>query len=185
MPANKDRLYVALHARSGKPKMPGLEDTYHWTLLVGPKAEPQSGGQGTRFHAKETWTSVGDPPTPRAVWSYTEETVPLHPTQMLLVRIVIGKVKDKSRLRAVLERAPVRSGEPGWNCVTWVRDAFHEVLQDGKALDTAVDNWELVRDTAMRYVERKKAGHRFDGQGEYDLSRPPTWDMLRGEELIL
>lgn len=28
MPSNKDRLYVALFARGGAPKMPGLEDTY-------------------------------------------------------------------------------------------------------------------------------------------------------------
>jgi len=26
MPSNKDRLYVALYARGGKVKMPGLED---------------------------------------------------------------------------------------------------------------------------------------------------------------
>lgn len=27
MPSEKDRLYVALYARGGMPKMPGLEDT--------------------------------------------------------------------------------------------------------------------------------------------------------------
>jgi hypothetical protein len=27
MPSNKERLYITLYARSGAPKMPGLEDT--------------------------------------------------------------------------------------------------------------------------------------------------------------
>ncbi|POR35771.1 Uncharacterized protein TPAR_04048 [Tolypocladium paradoxum] len=184
MPSNKDRLYLALYARGGAPQMPGLEDSYHWAFVTGPKVEPKSGGQGTRFHAKEGLISVGEPPTPQWVWTYEEKPIPLQPTQMLLVRVVIGKIKDQHRVRATFERTPIRSEVPGWNCVAWAEEAFRELLRDRKALDKAVDNWDLVRDTAMWYVEQKKADHRFDGQGQYDQSRAATWDMLLGEELI-
>ncbi|PYI06130.1 hypothetical protein BO78DRAFT_461497 [Aspergillus sclerotiicarbonarius CBS 121057] len=52
MPSNKDRLYVALYARGGAPTMPGKEDTYHWTLIIGPKIKTQ-GKMGVQYHAKE------------------------------------------------------------------------------------------------------------------------------------
>ncbi|KAI0426084.1 hypothetical protein F5Y09DRAFT_334430 [Xylaria sp. FL1042] len=71
MPSEKDRLYVALYARGGVPTMPGLEDTYHWALIVGPKTESEN--------------SRG------SVWEYEERTISMATTSMLLVRIMVGK----------------------------------------------------------------------------------------------
>lgn len=34
------------------------------------------------------------------------------------------------------------------------------------------------------YVERKKAAHRFDGQGQYDQSKAATWNMIKGVEQV-
>ncbi|KAH8742342.1 hypothetical protein F5883DRAFT_513450 [Diaporthe sp. PMI_573] len=102
MPSEKDRLYVALYARGGAPTMPGLEDTYHWALIVGPKTESE-GSQGHRFHAKERLGFVGSPPVAQSVWQYEELDIPMVPTSMLLVRIVVGKVKSMSRLRSIFE----------------------------------------------------------------------------------
>lgn len=121
---------------------------------------------------------------PQWVWTYEEKPIPLQSTQMLLVRIVVGKIKDQRRVRAAFERTPIRSEVPGWNCVAWAEEAFHQVSQEHRALDKVVDNWGSVRDTAMWYIEHKKASHRFDGQGQYDQSRAATWDMMSGQELI-
>ncbi|KAK5988027.1 hypothetical protein PT974_12163 [Cladobotryum mycophilum] len=99
---NKDRLYVALYARGGAPKMPGLEDTYHWALIVGPKSE-SSGSHGSRFHAKESLGFVGNPPVAQSVWQYEERQISMAPTSMLLVRVLVAKVKNMSQLRSIFE----------------------------------------------------------------------------------
>ena len=102
-------------------------------------------------------------------------------TSMLLIRIVVGKVKDMSRLRAIFEGTPVRPEVEGWNCVEWVKEALLTAIKDGKALGTSAGDWKSVRDTAMWYVESKKAAGRF--RSPQDESKPPTWDMLGNAEL--
>jgi hypothetical protein len=102
---------------------------------------------------------------------------------MLLVRIVVGKVEDMKRLRSLLERTPLRPEVTGWNCVSWVQEALMSAIHDGKALGTSAKDWETVRDTAMWYVEKKKAAHRFDGTVHFDPDKVATWDMLDGVEL--
>ncbi|KXJ84944.1 hypothetical protein Micbo1qcDRAFT_186820 [Microdochium bolleyi] len=129
MPSGKDRLYVALYARGGDPTMPGLEDKYHWALIVGPKLE-SSASRGYRFHAKEKLSFVG---------METSMTA----TSMLLVRIMVGK------------QIPVRPEIEGWNCVGWDSSALSKAasswdLETAKRFDgtynydpTKVPTWDL------------------------------------------
>lgn len=49
---------------------------------------------------------------------------------------------------------------------------------------TSNTDWSTIRDTAMHYVEGKKAQHRFDGKGNFDLSKVATWDMLERKGLV-
>ncbi|RWA06985.1 hypothetical protein EKO27_g8122 [Xylaria grammica] len=157
---------------------------YHWALIVGPGPDlgPESGGM--RFHVKEAFNAASVPPWSQLAWAYEERNIGRGPTQMLLVRVVIGKVLDIGRLRCILGRVPVRSEVPGWNCVAWVREAIEEILRDGKVLGAVSTSWEVVRDTAMWYVEQKKRAHRFDGQRQYMAKSQPTWDMLEGKETM-
>nr|POE56791.1 hypothetical protein CFP56_33763 [Quercus suber] len=181
MPSDKDRIYVALYARGGEARMPGLEDKYHWALIVGPKVENER-SQGTRYHAKEGVAIIDG--ESRSVWTFERRSASMAPTAMILVRVMIGKVADNLRLESVLESTPVRQGHPTWNCVGWVKEAIEVLERDRRVLGTAVTSWEPIRDTAMRYVEKKKAQHRFDGQGNFDSSKVPTWDMLEDRESI-
>ncbi|KAG7114480.1 hypothetical protein HYQ46_011770 [Verticillium longisporum] len=104
-------------------------------------------------------------------------------TSMLLVRIMIGKVKDRNILESLLKNTPIQHGVDGWNCVVWVKEALEKALSDKKVLGSPKNiNWDGIRDTAMRYVEQKKAEHRFDGQGSFDQSKVATWDMIDGVE---
>jgi hypothetical protein len=103
---------------------------------------------------------------------------------MLLVRVTVGKIKDKDRLQSILRRIPMRPEVPGWNCVGWVQEAINAILQDGKALGTCAESWTAIRDTAMQYVADKKAAHRFDGRVQHDMKKAATWDMLGGKEAI-
>lgn len=151
---------------------------YHWAILVGPKLE-DDGRRGMRYHAKERLTLSG------TEWGFDEQDIPLAPTGMLLVRIMIGKVEDKARLVSVLRNTPIRQGQPGWNCVIWVKEVLEGLKADGKAMGTSVLEWESVRDEAMKYCQRKQDQHRFDGQGSYDSSKAPTYDLVEGKETIV
>ncbi|KFY40704.1 hypothetical protein V494_03366 [Pseudogymnoascus sp. VKM F-4513 (FW-928)] len=178
MPSNKDRLYVALYARGGAPTMPGKEDTYHWALLVGPKNEVE-GGQGTRYHAKERLGADG-----QMQWIFEELPVSLQATNMLLVRVRIGKVEKLDRLVDIIRTVPIRQGEQGWNCVSWVKESLESIRGDGKALGTSVTEWRKVRDEAMAYCQKKRDEHRFDGEGDYDMTKAATYDLLEKRETI-
>ncbi|KAF1840070.1 uncharacterized protein K460DRAFT_380982 [Cucurbitaria berberidis CBS 394.84] len=167
MPAGKDRLYVALYARGGAPSMPGKEDTYHWALLVGPKDEVGD-GIGMRYHAKERIIGPN-----ASAWVFEERKTTLSATSMLLVLI------------SIVRNTPVRQGVAGWNCVGWVQEAMQNLEADGKALGTSVTEWTKVRNTAMEYCQRKKDEHRFDGQGNSDMFKAPTYDLVEGKEKIL
>ncbi|TKA64707.1 hypothetical protein B0A55_10094 [Friedmanniomyces simplex] len=181
MPSDKDRIFIALYARNGQPKMPGLEDKYHWAIIVGPKIiVPES--EGRRFHAREKMTPVDE--TIKWIWGFEECTTTMDPTQMILARVLIGKIANTKRLESVLRSTPVRAAKPGWNCVEWVKEALQGLNEDGKALGTSVMDWESVRDAAMGYVASKIAQHRFDRKGTFDMLKVATWDLLEGKESI-
>ena len=149
---------------------------YHWALLVGPKDEVE-GGQGTRYHAKERLVAGA-----QMRWVFEELPVPLQATNMLLVRIMIGKVEKMDRLVDTLRSIPIRQGEQGWNCVSWVREALEAIQADGKALGTAIIEWGKVRDAAMAYCLKKRDEHRFDGRGDYDMTKAATYDLIDQKE---
>lgn len=201
---NKDYLYVALYARGGPPKMPGLEDTfvprafklnppvpnpwilrffrYHWALLAGPRQEGND-SHGRRFHVKEAIEMLEDG-SAESIWEYSGKQTRMAPTNMLLVRIVVGKIKDHARLESIFENIPLRNLEdPTWNCVEWVKEALQTATSDRRAVGTCIKDWSLIRSKAMEYVASKKAVGRFSRPETYDPKKAPTWDMLQNMEL--
>ena len=61
---------------------------------------------------------------------------------------------------------------------------MEELKVDPKALGTSVMEWEKVRNQAMDYCQQKKDQHRFDGQGNFDRSKAPTYDLMEQKETI-
>lgn len=134
---------------------------------------------GVRYHAKERPKLGGG-----SEWFFEEWECPLAPTSMLLVRVVIGKIEDRNRLVEVLRNTPIRQGQPGWNYVSWVKDALERLRVDPKALGTSIVEWEKVRGEAMNYCQHKKNQHRFDGQGNFNIRKVPTYDLMKRKEII-
>jgi len=158
-----------------------LISRYHWALLVGPKFE-HAASKGTRFHAKNS-----NPPTVPKTWVFEEAENTLGPNNAQLVRVVIGKIKDKSRLFNSLRAVNVVQGDLDWNCVSWVKEASEAVLSDSAAIGTSLKEWEEVRTAALKYVDEKKAQHRFDGKaphGRFDVTKAATYDALEKRELV-
>ena len=121
------------------------------------------------------------------IWAYEDREISLQPTSAILVRVIIGKVADGTRLKEAFARTPIRAGYAGyegWNCVSWAQEALSLAAHDGKALGSCHTDWTYVRDTAMWYVAKKAAEHRFDGQGQFDQGKVPTWDAIEGKELV-
>ena len=56
------------------------------------------------------------------------------------------------RLVRIVRSIPVRQSVAGWNCVSWVQEGLQALKDDGKALGTAIVDWETVRDAALTYV---------------------------------
>ncbi|KAH9209878.1 hypothetical protein DL95DRAFT_476114, partial [Leptodontidium sp. 2 PMI_412] len=171
------RFYVALYARGGAPKMPGLEDTYHWALVVGPKTE-RPDDQGKRYHAREKIGATGT-----SEWMYEERDISMVPSNMQLVRVLVAKIEDVGRFESILQGIPIRGQIAGWNCVEWVREALETLARDGRALGTGVVDWKTVRDACMDYVRKKKDQHRFDGHGNFDAAKAATYDLIEGKEI--
>ncbi|KAL4796009.1 hypothetical protein BDV19DRAFT_156035 [Aspergillus venezuelensis] len=179
MPSNKDRLYVALYARGDKPTMPGQEDKYHWAFIIGPKIETTL-GKGVRYHAKEKLSVTGG-----SVWFFEGRECPLAPTSMLLIRITVEKVVDGARLVGILRNIPIRQNQPGWNCVFWLKEALDTIKADGRGLGISVIEWDKVRNQAMGYCQHKTDQHRFDGRGNFDMAKVPTYDLMQRKEVII
>lgn len=162
---------------------------YHWAFVLGPKSE-HSRSKGMRYHAKESMTIIDE--EAQSVWTYEEKDIVMAPTSMILVRILIGKVKKRKRLEAVLQAIPIRAEhQPGWNCVYWMKEAlpalyrFQEAGEGIFKTSANVLEWETICDTAVWYVAQKEMEHRFDGlaeEGAFDYSKVPTWDMLQSRE---
>ena len=117
-------------------------------------------------------------------WFFEEKDVTLLATSMLLVRIMIGKVEKIERLVSTLRKVPIRQGQMGWNCVGWVKEALEALNADGKALGTSVTEWQAVRDGVMWYIQKKRAEHRFDGKGNFNMKYAATYDLMDGKETI-
>ncbi|KAI1881732.1 hypothetical protein JX265_000558 [Neoarthrinium moseri] len=162
--------------------MPRGEDKYHWALLTGPKTERDE-PTGKRYHAKEQMISIRG--HIQSQWQFDERDVSMLATSMILVRIVVGKIKDRKRVASILRSIPIRGDQPGWNCVGWVKEALEALGKDGKALGTSVIDWRTIRDAALSYVRHKEAQHRFDGRaqaGIFNARQVPTYDLIETKQ---
>lgn len=124
--------------------------------------------------------------TVQNVWEFEDRQISLLPTSAILVRIMIGKVADDARLRETFAKTPIRAGcdgYEGWNCVSWAQEALSWVVQDNTALGSCHTNWVYVKNTAMWYVAKKVAEHRFDGQGQFDQGKIPDLGCNGGERI--
>ncbi|XWW97709.1 hypothetical protein V2A60_005696 [Cordyceps javanica] len=179
MPSNKDRLYVALFARTGTVRMSGREDKYHWAFIVAPKRESLQ-DCGTQIHVKNTLQFIGEPPTKNTDWRLEKINLTENPTTRLLVRVLVAKINKTEDLTKILDEIPLRPDTDGWNCVGWVREGLEAVLCHEGVLGRAAPDWQSVRDTIMWYVEKKSKEGRFNTS--FDQRRIPTWDALSDTE---
>ena len=98
---------------------------------------------------------------------------------------MIAKVEGVDRLQTILRNVPVRPEQDGWSCKGWVKEALEALQDDGKVLGTSVTAWKIVKDAAIKYCQKKKDQHRFDGKGNFETKWPPTFDLLEEKETIV
>jgi hypothetical protein len=114
---------------------------------------------------------------------YEEQDVPTTPpAQMGLVRIAVCKVVDEDRLLAILRALPIPDDDHFYNCLSWVREAFQVLHDDGKAIKSYLDadDWNDVEACARKYCKRKRDAGRFQDQvGGDDEHLPVLWDVKK------
>ncbi|KAF2500856.1 hypothetical protein BU16DRAFT_523605 [Lophium mytilinum] len=173
--SNKDRIYIALYDRPGENP-----NTYHWAIIVGPKNEVE-GGRGHRYHVRER-LGLDRPGIFR--WQYEAVEIPLAQTNMLLARVMIGKVANGAQLPTTLATVPLVQDNPAWRCRHWVRDAIAALEADRRSLGTRVTDWSKIERASTAYVERKRQQKRYDGSGTWKAGTVPTYDLLEEMEVI-
>jgi hypothetical protein len=131
-----------------------------------------------QYHAKET-IFYG-----KSSWMYEEVKVSLHQTNSMLVRIMIGKIRDLPRFETALRNIPVRQAHRDWNCVYWIKEALETACVDRRSVGSCVVDWRTVRAGAMDFVQRKRDMHCFDGKKDLGMSTPPTYDLVGEKEII-
>jgi hypothetical protein len=135
-----------------------------------------------RFHAKERQVPGND--ALEYVWGFEALDTGTIQSATLLVRIMIAKITDDKRLEQILRAIPIRAEVEGWNCVYWVKEALEALQADGKVVGTSVLDWQKVRDRAMSFIEAKEKAGRWRAEGNYDMERAATWDLIEDKEVI-
>ncbi|CAK7205988.1 hypothetical protein SEUCBS139899_008771 [Sporothrix eucalyptigena] len=120
-----------------------------------------------------------------STWMYDEQTIPPYDL-MLLARVLIGKIRNPMRFEDVVRAVPVPANR---NSFTWVQAALEALASDtigpmGKSSNLA---WPAVCSAATEYIDQKATEHRYDGLapvGQFDFSKPATFDLLLGKEIV-
>jgi hypothetical protein len=149
---------------------------YFWTLLIGPKPEGRY-SSGRRFYTYPCMKHF------RPELEFYEEPHRLSNTPLPLVRVVIGKIDNLPRLVHVL-RGVELVRDKTWDGATWVKSAVEAIQRNAIALTTSILDWDTVKGETLNYLQYKEGQHRFDGGENFDMSKPPTYDLLLRAELI-
>ncbi|KAI9764727.1 MAG: hypothetical protein M1840_008119 [Geoglossum simile] len=168
MSSDKDRLYIALYARSSP-------STYHWAFLVSQKGNDKA---AVRYHAVNKAEVYDGGIKPK--WIFEKRELDDLMTQMLLVRVLVAKIQNSSALEGSLRSVPIVQDDTSWTCRIWVRDALQKLADDGVLGTNAGTAWARIEKECYDYVTRKKAEGRFDVIKASEP--PPTFDLICGKE---
>ncbi|EXJ83179.1 hypothetical protein A1O1_06798 [Capronia coronata CBS 617.96] len=173
----KHRLYIVLYPRGGSSTTSSFRndfncDSYHWSLVVAPPTALRR-DRGTRYHVAHLDNVSGK-------YCYEEQDIPSHAAaQTGLVRITVAKVTDESRLQALLREIPVRQDDSAFNCLTWVREAFAKLMDDGRSIKSYLnsEDWKTVETCARTYCKRKRDAGRFQDSAAAEVAAW-RWDEI-------
>jgi hypothetical protein len=133
---------------------------------------------GTRYHVAHADHDHDRDSGSRRRYFYEEQDIPSHPAaQSGLVRIAVAKVTDECRLQSLLRDIPVQENDSAFNCLSWVREAYFRLLEDGRSVKSYLkpEDWSGVETCARKYCKGKRDAGRFnDGPLHHDNVR---WDV--------
>ena len=144
MTRNKNRIYLALYARTGPQS-----HIHHISLLVSPKKPDPNGNNTWRFH-------VMNIPNPAYVtmqeWQYQALLV-LGRTTRLIALVLLGKtVKSGEEIGQILTAVDIVQDNPSWTCKEWVFSAI-EVSQLSHLIYANQPNCAII--SASHYPEHR------------------------------
>ncbi|KAF8440217.1 hypothetical protein L210DRAFT_822200, partial [Boletus edulis BED1] len=69
-----------------------------------------------------------------------------------------------------------KSDSPTYNCVSWVRQALQALGESEERREILA--WKMVRDAVMLYMMKKCDKGHFYWEGDWDISKVPTYDLI-------
>ncbi|KAK5045604.1 hypothetical protein LTR84_008973 [Exophiala bonariae] len=183
---DKPRLYIVLYPRGGSSPTSSFRndlncDAYHWSVVVGPQTAIRI-NQGTRYHVAHLDQEAGK-------YLFEDQDVASNPAlQAGLIRVTVAKVTDEARLQSILRSIPIRQDDTAFNCLTWVREAFVKLHQDGKSLKSYLkeDDWGAVESCARKYCRRKRDIGRWTEdrvpRGLWNMDKISTFNFWENRE---
>ncbi|CEJ93551.1 hypothetical protein VHEMI09131 [[Torrubiella] hemipterigena] len=119
MPANKDRLYVAVFTKIGAENMPsGL--SFHWGYIVSHKGQTRLYNYihaHRMYHATNETLDIGYPlPSETACpWWYEACDLRMERPMKVYLRLEVGKILNLKGLEELFAKIPLRPESEGWN----------------------------------------------------------------------
>jgi len=182
-------LFVVLYPRGASSSTSSFRDvyscdSYHWTLTVGPQT-PVRTEAGTRYHVAHLDHDYSS-------HFYEEQDISASPVaQTGLIRVAVCKVRDEERLQFILRNIRVPEDDTAFNCLTWVREAFCQIHDDGKSVKTYLnsDDWINVETCARKFCKRKRDAGRFQedaningGAVDWDVRKISTFNFWENRQ---
>ncbi|KAF7197268.1 hypothetical protein HII31_01379 [Pseudocercospora fuligena] len=182
---NKPRLELAIYAR---PKHP---DSYHWAIFTAPKSSKGKPSRSvTKRHVLNTIQNVeGVVSQP---WRYERVSIKDYASEnRLLARIVIGKVltlDPENDIERSLGPLPIyqeddedQAKPKDFGCHTWCRAAVEELWKD--SVVSLKGSWAEMELEALKFIEKKKADGRWDGEWK-GPEGVPMFDLFTETEIV-
>lgn len=171
------RLYLVFYARLKFP------DTYHYALHVSsPEGASSPLTRMMKYHCKND-INVADG-TISIPWVYEAVRIDPDYDPGMVVRILLGEIGPLGLVDSLLASVPVGQGsKEDFNCVSWVRDALHQLDEAGVLCRGDISDWESIESTALSYVNKKKEQGRFESGWGDDFSRVATYDYIWKREI--
>ncbi|EME78768.1 uncharacterized protein MYCFIDRAFT_199889 [Pseudocercospora fijiensis CIRAD86] len=182
---NKPRLELALYAR---PKHP---NTYHWAIFTAPKSSKGKPSRSvTKRHLLNTLQNIDG--VVSQPWRYERISIKDYTSENhLLARIVVGKVltlNPENDIEQSLGPLPIYQEDDEdqakanlFGCYAWCRAAVEQLGKDDVV--SLKGSWDELELGALKFVEKKKADGRWNGEWKGPAG-VPMFDLFTQTEIM-
>ena len=183
--AAKERLYIVLLHRGGRPDAPMTASSYRWAIIIGSRPQIEQPRRGevctSRLFTIKRRASGGV----GWWWSYEEHNAD-EDSNDILARVMFAKIADRGAFERILSSMDIKYWDTKWTSYDWAKDVVERLYSSGAALSNNFGGWESIERKCVDLVEMKMEAGRYEAKTDGEQSRDgiPTWDLEQDEETV-